>query len=246
MIVLPAIDLRNNRVVRLKQGDPEQETVYGDDPVSVAQRWEAAGAMWLHVVDLDGAFEGEPKQKDAIRSIVENTSMSVELGGGIRDLATIESYLEIGVKRVIIGTAAFDNPELIAEAVAKYPGQIAAGIDAKDGKVALRGWKDITDIDAVDFAKKIVGLGASPIIYTDIGRDGMQTGANAPATASLALNIDAPVIISGGVADIEDIKVILHHKKHGIAGIITGRAIYEGTLDLAEAISLCGDQSKKF
>lgn len=246
MIVLPAIDLRNNRVVRLKQGDPDQETVYGDDPVSVAARWEAAGAKWLHVVDLDGAFEGKPKQKDAIKAILAGTSMSVELGGGIRDLATIEGYLEIGLARVIIGTAAFDNPDLIAEAAAKFPGKIAAGIDAKDGKVALRGWKEITDIDAVDFAKKMVDLGASPIIYTDIGRDGMQTGANAPATASLALNIDAPVILSGGVSDIEDIKVILHHEKHGIKGLITGRAIYEGTLDLAEAIALCGDQTKKF
>jgi phosphoribosylformimino-5-aminoimidazole carboxamide ribotide isomerase len=238
VIVIPAIDLKEGKCVRLEQGLMERDTVYSDNPAAQALAWQAKGAELLHIVDLDGAFAGEPKNRAAIEAIIGALTIPTQLGGGIRDLATIEAYLAMGVGRVIIGTAAQRNPELVQQACVKFPGRIVVGIDAKGGMVAVQGWAEVTDVTAVDLARKFEGFGVSAIVYTDISRDGMMQGPNIDATRILAEAISIPVIASGGVSSLQDIENLLAVESAGISGAITGKAIYSGVLDLAEAIAL--------
>ena len=238
MLVIPAIDLKEGQCVRLEQGLMEKDTVYSDDPVAQALVWQEQGGELLHLVDLDGAFAGVPKNKAAIQAIVEAVDMQTELGGGIRDLQTIEAYLELGVDRVILGTVAKENPQLVAEACRLFPGRIVVGIDAKAGLVAVRGWADVTEKKATDLAREMEGFGVEAIIYTDIARDGMMQGPNLEATRNLAESISIPVIASGGVSSLDDIRNLLAIEASGVTGAITGKAIYSGALDLREAVAL--------
>ena len=238
MIILPAIDLKEGRCVRLEQGLMDRDTVYNDDPAAQALMWQEQGGEYLHIVDLDGAFAGVPKNKTAIKSIVEAIDIPSELGGGIRDLETIEAYLDLGINRVILGTVAKENPELVKEACQKFPDQIVVGIDAKDGLVAVRGWADVTDKKATEMAKEMEGFGVEAIIYTDIARDGMMQGPNIEATKALAEAINIPVIASGGLSTLNDIRRLLEIEASGVAGVITGKAIYSGAIDLREAVAL--------
>ena len=238
MIVIPAIDLKEGKCVRLEQGLMERDTVFSDDPGAQAKVWEAQGAELLHIVDLDGAFAGEPKNRSAIEVIVRAVTIPTQLGGGIRDIATIEAYLDTGIDRVIIGTAAQRNPELVQEACSRFPGRIVVGIDAKNGMVAVQGWAEVTGVTAIELAKKFEGFGVCAIIYTDISRDGMMQGPNIEATCALAKSISIPVIASGGVSSLQDIRNLLAVESSGVTGVITGKAIYSGALNLAEAIAL--------
>ncbi|MDH3998633.1 MAG: 1-(5-phosphoribosyl)-5-[(5-phosphoribosylamino)methylideneamino]imidazole-4-carboxamide isomerase [Desulfuromonadales bacterium] len=238
MIILPAIDLKEGRCVRLEQGLMEKDTVYNDNPGEQARLWQDQGGEYLHIVDLDGAFAGVPKNKEAIKQIVAAVTIPTELGGGIRDLETIEAYLDLGISRVILGTVAKENPELVAEACKKFPGQIVVGIDAKDGLVAVRGWAEVTTKRATDLALDMEGMGVSAIIYTDISRDGMMQGPNIEATKALAEAISIPVIASGGVSSLDDIRNLMQIEDSGIEGVITGKAIYNGSLDLQQAVAL--------
>jgi len=236
MIILPAIDLKEGCCVRLEQGLMEKDTVYNDDPAAQARIWQEQGGELLHLVDLDGAFAGVPKNKAAIEAIVKAVDIPTELGGGIRDLATIEAYLALGIDRVILGTVAKENPALVAEACAKFSGRIVVGIDAKDGLVAVRGWAEVTEKRATELAKEMEGFGVAAIIYTDIARDGMLQGPNIEATGALAEAITIPVIASGGVSSLQDIRNLLTIEAKGVTGVITGKAIYSGALDLREAV----------
>ncbi len=236
MIVIPAIDLKDGRCVRLEQGLMEKDTVYHDDPAAQALIWQQQGGELLHIVDLDGAFAGVPKNREAIRAIVGAIDIPSELGGGIRDLATIEAYLELGVDRVILGTVAKEKPELVQEACRLFPGRIVVGIDAKEGLVAVRGWADVTEKRATEMAREMEGFGVEAIIYTDIARDGMMQGPNIEATRQLAESIRIPVIASGGVSSLKDIENLLAVESSGVVGVITGKAIYTGALDLREAV----------
>ncbi|MDK9717404.1 MAG: 1-(5-phosphoribosyl)-5-[(5-phosphoribosylamino)methylideneamino]imidazole-4-carboxamide isomerase [Trichlorobacter sp.] len=238
MIVIPAIDLKEGNCVRLEQGEMNRDTIFSDNPAEQALKWQEAGAELLHLVDLDGAFAGIPKNKAAIEAIIKAISIPAQLGGGIRDIATIEAYLALGLSRVIIGTAAQRNPELVIEACKKFPGQIVVGIDAKNGMVAVQGWAELTDISAVDLAKKFEDCGVSAIIYTDISRDGMMGGPNLEATKALAEAISIPVIASGGVSSLKDIENLMAVEASGVTGAITGKAIYTGAINLREAIQL--------
>jgi len=238
MLVIPAIDLKEGKCVRLEQGLMDKDTVFNDDPAAQAREWQAQGAELLHIVDLDGAFAGEPRNKAAIEAIVTAISIPAQLGGGIRDLATIEAYLKLGLSRVIIGTAAQRNPELVREACALFPGRIVVGIDAKNGMVAVQGWAEVTDVTAVDLAKRFEGFGVSAIIYTDISRDGMLQGPNLEATKALAEAISIPVIASGGVSSLKDIENLMTIEGSGVSGVITGKAVYTGAIRLAEAVAL--------
>ena len=238
MIVLPAIDLKNGQCVRLEQGLMAKDTVYSDDPAAMARHWQDEGGEFLHLVDLDGAFAGVPKNREAIEAIVAAVDIPTELGGGIRDLETIEAYLKLGVDRVILGTVAKENPELVAEACRRFPGQIVVGIDAKNGLVAVRGWAEVTEKKAIDLAREMEGFGVTAIIYTDIARDGMMQGPNLEATAALAEAISIPVIASGGVSSLDDIRNLLKIEASGVSGVITGKAIYSGSLNLREAVAL--------
>lgn len=239
MLIIPAIDLKNGSCVRLRQGQMENATVYSDDPVATATRWVEAGARRLHVVDLDGAFAGKPENKEAVvRILAEHPNLPIQLGGGIRDLATIEAYLDLGLAWVIIGTQAVKDPVLVTEACHQFPSQIIVGVDAKDGWVATDGWAEASTISAVDVVKRFSDVGVSSIVYTDIGRDGMLSGVNVKATASLACETGCPVIASGGLKGLSDVIELLAVESDGVIGAITGRAIYEGTLNLAEAIRL--------
>lgn len=238
MLVIPAIDLKEGKCVRLEQGLMDKDTVFNDDPASQALEWQAEGAELLHIVDLDGAFAGEPKNRSAIEAIIKAIAIPAQLGGGIRDIATIEAYLGLGLSRVIIGTAAQRNPELVREACAKFPGRIVVGIDAKNGMVAVQGWAEVTDVTAVDLAKRFEGFGVSAIIYTDISRDGMLQGPNIEATRALAEAVAIPVIASGGVSSLKDIENLLAIEQSGVTGVITGKAVYTGAIRLAEAIAL--------
>jgi phosphoribosylformimino-5-aminoimidazole carboxamide ribotide isomerase len=238
MIVIPAIDLKEGNCVRLEQGEMDRDTVFSDNPAEQALKWQQAGAELLHLVDLDGAFAGIPKNKTAIESIIKAINIPAQLGGGIRDIATIEAYLGLGLSRVIIGTAAQRNPELVLEACKKFPGRIVVGIDAKNGMVAVQGWAELTDITAVDLALKFADCGVSAIIYTDISRDGMMGGPNIEATKALAEAIQIPVIASGGVSSLKDIENLMAIEKSGVTGAITGKAIYTGAINLTEAIEL--------
>lgn len=238
MIVIPAIDLKGGKCVRLEQGLMERDTVYADDPAAQALVWQEKGAEILHVVDLDGAFAGEPKNRRPIEAIVAALSIPVQLGGGIRDLPTIEAYLSMGVGRVIIGTAAQRNPDLVREACRLFPGRIVVGIDARNGMVAVQGWAEVTDVTATDLARRFEGMGVAAIVYTDISRDGMMQGPNIEATRQLAESLSIPVIASGGVSRLDDIRRLCAIESSGVTGVITGKAIYTGALDLAEAISV--------
>lgn len=238
MIVIPAIDLKDGNCVRLEQGLMERDTVFNDNPGAQARAWQDQGAELLHIVDLDGAFAGEPKNRAAIEAIVGAVSIPTQLGGGIRDIATIEAYLALGIGRVIIGTAAQRNPELVKDACEKFPGRIVVGIDAKDGMVAVQGWAEVTGTTAVKLAKKFEGFGVSAIIYTDISRDGMLQGPNIEATRQLAESITIPVIASGGLSTLKDIENLMAIESSGVTGVITGKAIYTGAINLAEAIKL--------
>jgi len=236
MLIIPAIDLREGKCVRLEQGLKERATVYSYDPAAMAKRWEAQGAELLHVVDLDGAFAGEPKNLAAIKAIRKAVSMAIEVGGGIRDITTIESLISIGIDRIILGTAVINNPAFVHEACSRYPGKIVAGIDANEGRVAIRGWAEVTEVQAVDLAKQAQEHGVIAVIYTDIKRDGMLMGPNISATKMLAESLRIPVIASGGVSTMKDIYDLMAIRHAGISGVITGKAIYSGSLDLKEAI----------
>ncbi len=239
MLLIPAIDLKEGKCVRLRQGRMEDDTVFSDDPVAVAGRWVEAGAKRLHLVDLDGAFAGKPKNAEIIHAIVEAyPDVPVQIGGGIRDEDTIQAYLEAGVQYVIIGTKAVSEPHFVRDVAIEFPGHIIIGLDAKDGRVAIDGWSKLSRHDVVDLAQKFEANGVSAIIYTDISRDGMMQGVNVEATAKLARSVNIPIIASGGITNIDDIKALGEVAHEGIMGAITGRAIYEGTLDFAEAEKL--------
>jgi len=238
MIVIPAIDLKEGKCVRLEQGLMDKDTVFNDNPAAQARAWQEQGAEMLHIVDLDGAFAGQPKNRAAIESIVKAITIPAQLGGGIRDIGTIEAYLSLGLSRVIIGTAAQRNPELVKEACARFPGRIVVGIDAKNGMVAVQGWAEVTGITAVDLARKFEGFGVAAIIYTDISRDGMLQGPNLEATRALAEAVSIPIIASGGVSSLQDIRNLMAIEASGVTGVITGKAVYTGAIRLAEAVAL--------
>ncbi|AOS96124.1 1-(5-phosphoribosyl)-5-[(5-phosphoribosylamino)methylideneamino] imidazole-4-carboxamide isomerase [Microbulbifer aggregans] len=243
MIVIPAIDLKDGQCVRLRQGEMEDATVFSDDPLATARHWVEQGARRLHLVDLNGAFAGNPVNGEAVTAIAkEFPQLPVQIGGGIRDLHTIERYLDAGVTWAIIGTAAVKNPDLVKEACREFEGHIIVGLDAKDGLVATEGWAEVSDQQATELAKRFEDCGVSAIVYTDIARDGMMQGVNIPATLEMARAVQIPIIASGGVSCIEDIEQLL--EAGDIYGAITGRAIYEDKLDLAEAQRLCDSWKK--
>jgi phosphoribosylformimino-5-aminoimidazole carboxamide ribotide isomerase len=235
MILYPAIDLKDGKAVRLLRGDMTQATVFNDDPAAQARDFVAAGCRWLHLVDLNGAFAGAPVNAAAVEAILAACPVPAQLGGGIRDMATIAGWLEKGVARVILGTVAVENPDLVREAARAFPGQVAVGIDARDGRVATRGWAEVTDVDAIDLARRFEDAGVAAIIYTDIARDGAMGGPNVAATAALAQAVTIPVIASGGVASLADL--IALRETGVIAGAISGRALYDGAIDLAAALA---------
>ena len=238
MILFPAIDLKEGKCVRLVHGDMEQATVFNLDPAAQAQAFEAQGFEYIHIVDLNGAFAGQPVNIHAVREILSTVCVPVQLGGGIRDLRTIETWLEHGVSRVIIGTVAVRDPALVREAARKFPDRIAVGIDARDGLVAVEGWATTTQLTSSELAMRFEGAGVSAIIYTDISRDGVLSGVNIEATKELAAGVSIPVIASGGLASIEDVRRLLAPDCADIAGVISGRALYDGRLDPAEALAL--------
>lgn len=235
MLLIPAIDLKEGKCVRLRQGRMDDDTVFSDNPVEVAGRWVEAGAKRIHLVDLDGAFAGKPRNAEIVRAIVKAyPNLPVQIGGGIRDEATIQAYLDAGVQYVIIGTKAVQEPQFVRDMAAKFTDHIIVGLDAKDGKVATDGWATVSEFDVIDLAKQFQTDGVVAIIYTDISRDGMMQGVNVEATARLARAISIPVIASGGITNLDDIHALGKVANDGIMGAITGRAIYEGTLDFAE------------
>ena len=242
MIIYPAIDIRGGRCVRLTEGRFDAETVFADDPAEMALKWAGLGAEFLHLVDLDGALAGEGKNVPVIQRILKSVSIPVQLGGGIRNLETIEKLLELGVTRLILGSAAVKNPELVAEACKKYPGHIAVGIDAKNGEVAIEGWGQGSGVAATELAKKMADFGVETIIYTDISRDGMLSGVNVEATAALARACGVPIIASGGVASLDDIRRVKAVEGDGVQGCIIGKAIYTGAVDLKEALAMAKEE----
>ncbi|BCL77153.1 1-(5-phosphoribosyl)-5-[(5-phosphoribosylamino) methylideneamino] imidazole-4-carboxamide isomerase [Jeongeupia sp. HS-3] len=240
MLIIPAIDLKDGQCVRLRQGEMTDATVFSDDPASFVSHWLGQGARRMHLVDLNGAFAGKPKNLDAVKRIIKaiDGEVPIQLGGGIRNLDTIEMYLDAGIDYVIIGTAAVKQPGFLHEACDAFPGHIIVGLDAKDGKVATDGWAKVTDHDVVDLAKRFEGYGVESVIYTDIGRDGMLSGVNIEATVKLAQALRIPVIASGGLTDLDDVRKLVEVEAEGIEGVITGRAIYEGTIDFKAAQEL--------
>ena len=237
LIVYPAIDLKGGQVVRLAEGDMDRATVYGDDPAAQAMLFAEQGAEYLHVVDLDGAFAGKSVNGEAVARIVAQFPGHVQLGGGIRDRAGIERWFDMGVSRVVIGTAALENPDLVREAARDFPGGIVVAVDAKDGFVATKGWADVSTVEVADMARQFEDAGVAALLFTDVGRDGMLKGANVQATVDLARAVRIPVIASGGVKGIAEIHVLALHARDGIEGVITGRALYDGRLDLAAALA---------
>jgi len=235
MILYPAIDLKDGACVRLLKGDMEAATVFNDDPAAQARAFQDAGCEWLHLVDLNGAFAGEPVNADAVSSILAAVDVPVQLGGGIRDMATIEMWLTKGIKRVILGTVAVEDPDLVRAAAKAFPGQVAVGLDARDGMVATRGWAEETELKVTDLARSFEDAGIAAIIYTDINRDGAMQGPNVPATAALAYGVSIPVIASGGVSSLDDL-VALRDCGAPLDGAISGRALYDGAIDLNEAL----------
>ncbi|MFA5952058.1 MAG: 1-(5-phosphoribosyl)-5-[(5-phosphoribosylamino)methylideneamino]imidazole-4-carboxamide isomerase [Hyphomicrobium sp.] len=237
MILFPAIDLKDGKCVRLKLGEMSEATVFNDDPAGQALAFERQGFEYLHIVDLNGAFEGKPVNAAAVEAILKAISMPAQLGGGIRDLATITLWLEKGIRRVILGTVAVRDPALVREACKRFPGSIAVGIDAKAGKVAVEGWAETSELTAIDLARRFEDAGVAAIIYTDIERDGVLKGLNLPATAELAAATRIPVIASGGLASIEDVKALMRPEYRMLEGAISGRALYDGRLDPKEALA---------
>jgi len=247
MLLIPAIDLKDGHCVRLKQGVMDKATVFSDDPGAMARHWIEQGARRLHLVDLNGAFAGKPRNEEAIKAIVQalGDAIPVQLGGGIRDLDTIERYLDDGISYVIVGTAAVKTPGFLHDACYAFPGHVMVALDARDGKVAVDGWSKMTGHDVVDLAKKFQDYGVEAIIHTDIGRDGMLTGINVDATVGLARVLSVPVIASGGISSLEDVTALCAVEQEGIVGAITGRAIYEGILNFAEAQELADQLAGK-
>jgi len=242
MLLIPAIDLKDGKCVRLRQGKMEDETVFGDDPVAMAERWVEAGARRLHMVDLNGAFEGKPVNAAAIHAVAQAfPELPIQVGGGIRDEDTVQAYLDAGVQYVIIGTKAVSAPHFINDLCVEFPGHIIVGLDARDGKVAIDGWSKLSHHSVVDLAQRFEQDGVEAIVFTDIGRDGMMNGVNVDSTVELAQAIHIPVIASGGITNIDDISALCKVYEEGIMGAITGRAIYEGTLDLATAQKLADE-----
>jgi phosphoribosylformimino-5-aminoimidazole carboxamide ribotide isomerase len=244
MLLIPAIDLKDGKCVRLRQGRMEDDTVFSDDPVAVAKRWLEAGARRLHIVDLNGAFEGRPVNAGVVRAITavcNDADVPVQLGGGIRDEDTVQNYLDLGISYCIIGTKAVNAPHFVSDLCLNFPGHIIVGLDAKDGKVAIDGWSKLSRHDVIDMAQRFEQDGVEAIVYTDISRDGMMSGVNVEATVKLAQAIHIPVIASGGITNIDDIRALCEVADEGIMGAITGRAIYEGTLDFAEGQKLADD-----
>jgi phosphoribosylformimino-5-aminoimidazole carboxamide ribotide isomerase len=238
MMIIPAVDIQAGKCVRLLQGKKNAVTVFSDDPADMARKWAAEGAELIHVVDLDGAFEKKPQNFDAIRNILQRVDVPIQVGGGIRDRKTIARYFEVGVARIVIGTEAIANPTLVIEACKFWPGRIVVGIDARDGQVAVDGWTQITQVGAVQLARSFENCGVAAINFTDIHRDGMQTGPNIEETRRLAEAISIPVVASGGVSSLDDIKRLLPLIKAGVVGVIIGKALYTGAIDLNEAIAL--------
>ena len=238
LIIFPAIDLKDGQVVRLVKGDMAQATVYGDDPAAQAQAFAQAGASHLHIVDLDGAFAGESINTAAVESIIAAFPGKVQLGGGIRDRSAVEHWLALGADRVIIGTAALSNSALVKAVARDKPGRIIVSVDARDNRVATEGWANVSDVSVLDFARRFEDAGVAALLFTDVGRDGLLSGCNIAATIALAHAVDIPIIASGGVAGIEDIHALWPHVGDGIEGVITGRALYDGRLDLSEAIAV--------
>jgi len=238
VILFPAIDLKDGKCVRLKLGEMDQATVFNDDPAAQAATFERQGFKYLHIVDLNGAFAGKPVNASAVKAILKAISMPAQLGGGIRDLATVEMWLAKGIARVILGTVAVRDPALVKAACRAFPGRVAVGIDAKGGKVAVEGWAETSELTAIDLARRFEDAGVSAIIYTDIERDGVLKGLNLPATAELARATAIPVIASGGLASIDDVKALLRPEYRMLEGAITGRALYDGRIDPAEALAL--------
>lgn len=238
MIIIPAIDLKEGQCVRLRQGIMEDSTVYSDNPVEVAKRWEHMGADIIHVVDLDGAIAGKPVNHKIIKDITESVEIRIQVGGGIRNLKTVEEYINIGVYRIVLGTIAVKNPLLVEDACNSYPGQIAVGIDAKDGMVAIKGWTEKTEEKATEFATELEDLGVSIIIYTDISRDGMLTGPNISAVKEMAMSLSIPIIASGGVSSIDDLLALHALEDFGVEGAIVGKALYTGDIDLKKALEI--------
>ena len=243
MIIIPAVDIKNGKCVRLLQGRMDDETVYSDDPHAMASKWTRLGAQLIHVIDLDGAFAKIPQNMGSIRKILQSVNVPIQLGGGIRNEETVHMYLEMGVKRVIIGTGAIKKPQFVKKVCKTYPGQIVVGIDARNGKVAIDGWTQTTRIEAMELAKEFEDCGVAAINFTDIHRDGMQTGPNLDAILRLAEAVSIPVVASGGVSSIEDIKNLLPLETAGVTGVIIGKALYSGKLDLKEALDLTGQNT---
>lgn len=242
MLLIPAIDLKDGKCVRLRQGRMDDETVFSDDPVAMAGKWVEAGARRLHLVDLNGAFDGKPVNGEVIRAIAEAyPNLPIQVGGGIRDEETVQAYLDAGVQYTIIGTKAVNNPGFVGDLCAEFPGHIIVGLDAKEGKVAIDGWSKLSKHDVIDMARHFEEDGVEAIIYTDIGRDGMMSGVNVEATVKLAQAVNIPIIASGGITNIDDIRALCEVADEGIMGAITGRAIYEGTLDFAEGQKLADE-----
>ncbi|MGE5218283.1 MAG: 1-(5-phosphoribosyl)-5-[(5-phosphoribosylamino)methylideneamino]imidazole-4-carboxamide isomerase [Chloroflexota bacterium] len=237
MLIIPAIDLKDGRCVRLFQGEMDQETVYFENPLDAAKYWVAEGATFLHLVDLNGAVEGRPVHTQEVAAIAKQPGLSVELGGGLRSVEAVEAALALGVMRVVIGTAAYDNGELLRALCQKFPDKIVVGIDARGGKVAIKGWKETTSMDAVELAKRCEQDGASRIIYTDIGRDGTRDGVNLDETLKIARAVRIPVIASGGVATLDDIRKLIPLEKEGVEGVIVGKALYAGAFKLRDAVN---------
>jgi phosphoribosylformimino-5-aminoimidazole carboxamide ribotide isomerase len=240
MIVFPAIDLKQGQVVRLAEGDMARATVYGDDPAAQALLFAGAGAQYLHVVDLDGSFAGRAENREAVESIIEAFPGHVQLGGGIRTPEAVAGWFDLGVSRVVMGTAAVKDPEFVKAMARDYPGGIVVAVDARDGLVATEGWAEVSDVPIADMARRFEDAGVASLLFTDIGRDGMLTGCNIDATVDLARRTDLPVIASGGVKGLDDIRMLALHAVDGIEGVITGRALYDGRLDLAAAIAMAG------
>jgi len=239
MLLIPAIDIKGGKCVRLRQGRMDDATVYEDDPVVAARRWVDAGAERLHVIDLDGAVTGEPVNSDAVQRIVEQfPGVPVQVGGGIRNEQTIDTYLEAGVQYVILGTKAVNEPHFVSDICVEYPGHVIVGLDARDGKLAVEGWSKLSKHDVIDLSQRLESDGVEAIIYTDISRDGMLTGANIEATRRLAESVRVPVFAAGGIASLDDLRRLLEIADAGVAGAITGRAIYDGSLDFAAGIKL--------
>jgi phosphoribosylformimino-5-aminoimidazole carboxamide ribotide isomerase len=246
MIVIPAVDIKNGKCVRLVQGCKDDETVFSDDPAAMAQKWAAAGAELIHVIDLDGAFEKGPQNLNAIKNILDTIDTPIQLGGGIRDEDTACRFLNMGIQKIIIGTEAIKNPEWVERIADRFPGRVVVGIDARNGLVAIEGWTEDTATRAVDLARRFENCGVAAINFTDIHRDGMQTGPNIEQTRALAESIQIPVVASGGVATIEDIQNLLPLEPVGVIGVITGKALYSGSLDFEEAMWVAAKMTNEY